>query len=160
VIGVLVLQGVGFSFLFVPLATAALSFVPRTQLADATGLNSVVRQFGGSSGLAIYGTLLAQYGARARADLGEYVTIYRPEVTARVATVTQAFMMRGMDAASARAAAIQVLSGMVSRQAAVIAFERVFALTGLVLACTLPLVLLLRRGDHDDHPGTKHPAEA
>jgi MFS transporter, DHA2 family, multidrug resistance protein len=160
IIGVLVLQGVGFSCLFVPLSTVALSFVPRTQIADATGLNSVVRQFGGSAGLAIYGTLLSQYVVRAHADLSGHVTAFRPEVADRVTAMARGFMMHGMDAISARSAAIAALAGTVARQATVIAFERVFALTGLVLALTLPLVLLLRQGEHDDHPESQEPREA
>ena len=46
-------QGVGFSCLFVPLSTVALSAIPRHKMADATGLNSLFRQVGGSIGLAI-----------------------------------------------------------------------------------------------------------
>jgi DHA2 family multidrug resistance protein len=152
IIGVLVLQGVGFSCLFVPLATVALSHVPRVQLSDATGLNSVVRQFGGSAGLAIYGTLLTQHGVRARSHLGEFVTAYRPDVAERLAAMTHAFIARGMDAVTAKTAAVQALAGVVARQGAVIAFEHIFAMTGIALACTLPLVLLLRHSDHDDHP--------
>jgi DHA2 family multidrug resistance protein len=152
IIRTLMLQGVGFSCLFVPLATVALSFVPRVQLTDATGLNSVVRQFGGSAGLAIYGTLLTQYGEQARSVLNESVNVYRPEVAERLAAITRGLVQHGMDAVSARAAAVQALAGIVQRQAMVIAFERVFALTGLVLGLTLPLVLFLRQSEHDDHP--------
>jgi DHA2 family multidrug resistance protein len=153
VIRVLMLQGVGFSCLFVPLATVALSFVPRVQISDATGLNSVMRQFGGSAGLAIYGTLLTQHATRAREHLGEYVTAYRPETVERLAGLTRGFMMRGMDSLTAKTAAVQALAGTVARQGAVLAFEHVFALTGIALACTLPLVLLLRESEHDDdHP--------
>jgi len=43
----------GSVVLFVPLATMALSRVPRPKLADAAGLNSCVRFIGGSTGLAI-----------------------------------------------------------------------------------------------------------
>ena len=159
VIGVLVLQGFGFSCLFVPLATLALSFVPRVQISDATGLNAVVRQFGGSAGLAIYGTLLTQHGVRARAHLSEFVTAYQPGVTERLAAMTRAFMMRGMDALTAKTAALQALSGLVARQGAVIAFEHIFALTGIALGCTLPLVLLLRQSEHDDHPDAQITAQ-
>jgi DHA2 family multidrug resistance protein len=160
IIGCLFLQGFGFSFLFVPLSTVALSFVPRTQLADATGLNSVVRQFGGSAGLAIYGTLLARYGDQARAGLAEHVTIYQPLVAQRLALLAGAFARRGMDLPHARTAALQVIAGAVARQGMTIAFERVFALTGLALALTLPLVLILRQSEHDDHPHTPGPAIA
>ncbi len=152
IIGVLVLQGVGFSCLFVPLATVALSHVPRVQLTDATGLNAVVRQFGGSAGLAIYGTLLSQHATRARADLAEHVTAVDPGTAERLAAMTRAFIAHGYDALTAKSAALQAMAGTVARQGAVLAFEHVFALTGLALAVTLPLVLLLRQSEHDDHP--------
>lgn len=152
IIGVLILQGIGFSCLFVPLATVALSFVPRLRIADATGLNAVVRQFGGSAGLALYGTLLSRDAVRATAALSEHVTPYRPEVTERLAILAHGFAQRGMDVVAAKAAALKVLAGLVARQGTVIAFERTFALTGLVLALSLPLVLLMRQNPHDDHP--------
>jgi DHA2 family multidrug resistance protein len=49
IIGVLVLQGVAFSCLFIPLTTVALASIPRHKLADATGMNSLLRQIGGGS---------------------------------------------------------------------------------------------------------------
>src|SRR5262249_45835335 len=42
----LLITGCGFACLFIPLATAALTFVSRAELADAAGLNSFVRQIG------------------------------------------------------------------------------------------------------------------
>jgi DHA2 family multidrug resistance protein len=152
IISVLVLQGVGFSCLFVPLSTVALSHVPRVQLSDATGLNSVVRQFGGSAGLAIYGTILSQHAARARSHLSEFVTALDPGVAARLAAMTRAFIAHGMDAMTAKTAALQAMTGAVARQSATLAFEHVFALTGIMIGCTLPLVLVLRQSEHDDHP--------
>ncbi|HEY8080281.1 MAG TPA: DHA2 family efflux MFS transporter permease subunit, partial [Labilithrix sp.] len=52
----LVITGFGFACLFIPLTTVALSHTPRAQLADAAGLNSFVRQIGGSVGLTIFAT--------------------------------------------------------------------------------------------------------
>src|SRR5207237_7767488 len=48
IIGALILQGIAFSCLWVPLITVALSSVPRAKVADATGLNALIRQIGGS----------------------------------------------------------------------------------------------------------------
>ncbi|MBW7933092.1 MAG: DHA2 family efflux MFS transporter permease subunit [Gemmatimonadaceae bacterium] len=154
IIGVLVLQGIGFSCLFVPLATVALSHVPRTQLTDATGLNAVVRQFGGSAGLAIYGTLLSQHATRARSHLAEHVTAYDAGSVERLAMITRGLVTHGYDTLTAKTAALQAMAGTVARQGAVLAFDHVFALTGLALAVTLPLVLVLRQSEHDDHPDT------
>jgi DHA2 family multidrug resistance protein len=150
IIFTLLLQGVGFSLLFVPLTTVALSHVARTQLTDASGLNSLVRQFGGSAGLAIYGTLLEQYSTRARAALAVHVDPYRPEVAQRLESMTRGMIAAGMDAATARAAALKALAGTVARQGAMIAFEKTFMLTGFMMLTLLGLVFFLRSKDHED----------
>lgn len=150
IIATLLLQGVGFSLLFVPLTTVALSHVARTQLTDASGLNSLVRQFGGSAGLAIYGTLLEQYTTRARAALAVHVDPYRPEVAQRLELMTQGMLGRGMDATTAKAAALRALAGTVARQGTMIAFEKTFMLTGFMMLTLLALVIFLRSKDHED----------
>lgn len=76
-------QGVGLSCLVVPLTTTALNIVPRHKLADATGLNSLMRQIGGSVGLAIFPTVLSRYGVVARSALTAHMDPSRPEVQAR-----------------------------------------------------------------------------
>ena len=60
VVGAIVIQGLGFAAIFVPLTTVALARIPRYRLTDATGLNSLLRQIGGSLGLAAFATLLPQ----------------------------------------------------------------------------------------------------
>ena len=149
IIATLLLQGVGFSLLFVPLTTVALSHVARTQLTDASGLNSLVRQFGGSAGLAIYGTLLEQYSTRARAALAVHVDPFRPEVAQRLELMTRGLVGSGMDAATAKAAALKALAGTVARQGAMIAFEKTFMLTGFMMLTLLAFVFFLRSKDHE-----------
>ena len=65
----LIIQGVAFSCLFIPLTTIALSSIPRHRLSDATGLNSLLRQTGGSVGLAVFATLLSRFATKARGDM-------------------------------------------------------------------------------------------
>jgi MFS transporter, DHA2 family, multidrug resistance protein len=140
----ILVQGVGFSFLFVPLTTAALSNVPRARLADATGLNSLLRQVGASMGLAIFATLLSRYGTQARAALASHVSLDRPEVRDRLAALTGGFAQRGFDGVSAHEAALRALDGIVARQAMVIAFEQVLLVTGICFLCVLPLLFFLK----------------
>ena len=137
-------QGVGFSLLFVPLTTAALARIPRERLADATGLNSLLRQVGASIGLAVFATLLERYGWRARAVLSAHVLPDRLEVQDRLAQMAAGFVQRGFDPVSAKTAALQALAGTVAGQGMVIAFEQVFLLSGMVLLCTLPLLFFLK----------------
>ena len=54
----LYLRGLGMGFIFTPLSAIALSDIPRHKMAQASGLYNVLRQIGGSFGVAIMGTLL------------------------------------------------------------------------------------------------------
>ncbi len=157
IIRVLLLQGIGFSCLFVPLTTVALSHIQRTELTDASGLNSLVRQLGGSVGLAIYGQLLEQYTTRARDAMLPYVDPHRLDVMQRLQAMAHGMMQRGMDPTTARASALKAMDGMVSAQSAMIAFEKVFMLTGFAMLVLIPLTILLREKPHHEQ---ESPAEA
>jgi DHA2 family multidrug resistance protein len=149
----MVIQGVGFSLLFVPLTTVALSHVERRFIADASGLNSLVRQLGGSVGLAIFTTLLARFVVRAHDSLIADIDPSRLVVSTRMMGMERAFMARGMDAASAHGAALAAMAAMVGRQAQLIAFDKSFQLSALCMAALLPLTLLLRQPRH--HAGER-----
>jgi MFS transporter, DHA2 family, multidrug resistance protein len=145
----ILVQGVGFSFLFVPLTTAALSNVPRTKLSDATGLNSLLRMIGGSMGVAVFATMLARYGVEARHGLVAHLWPGRPEVQARLQQMQDFFAARGYDPSSAHAAAIQALAGTVARQSMVLSFRKDFILCAILFMMVLPLLLFLKVKRHD-----------
>ncbi|HEX9291432.1 MAG TPA: DHA2 family efflux MFS transporter permease subunit [Anaeromyxobacteraceae bacterium] len=152
----ILVQGVGFSFLFVPLTTSALSHVPRTKLTDATGLNSLLRQIGGSMGLAIFATLLSRYQVHARHALSAHVTAESPAVMERLAQLQAGLAARGgLDPVSAKAAALAALNGQVAQQAATLAFEKTFLVTGILFMCVLPLLLFLRANPATRRGGEK-----
>src|SRR5204862_2847499 len=89
IVGALMVQGLGFSFLFVPLTTVALASIPRQRMPDATGLNSLMRQIGGSIGLAAFATLMTRYMAPTRMAVAQPLTAGRPEVAERLGALTQ-----------------------------------------------------------------------
>jgi DHA2 family multidrug resistance protein len=144
IVDAILIQGVGFSLLFVPLTTAALSQIPRTKLADATGLNSLLRQVGASMGLALFATILSRHAVQAKAAIAAHVTLERPEVQARLGALVAGFQARGFGAVEAREAAVRVLDGTVTRQAMVLSFQHVLALTGVLFLCVLPLLIFLK----------------
>jgi DHA2 family multidrug resistance protein len=140
----LVWQGVGFGCIFVPLTTVALTNVPREKLTDATGLNALLRQVGGSMGLAIFATLLGHYATAARGSLRTHLSLYNSASLQRLMMVQQGLVAKGLDATSAQAAAPGALAGMVARQAMVLSFEKVFLLAGICFLAILPLLLFLK----------------
>ena len=56
----LLIRGVAMGLLFTPLTTLALSRIPKQKIAQASGLFNVIRQLGGSFGVAIMGALLTR----------------------------------------------------------------------------------------------------
>ena len=144
IVASLVWQGVGFSLIWVSLTTVALSRVPRDKLTDATGLNSLLRQIGGSVGLAIFATLLGRAATQARASIGAHLGFTNPEAQLRLWQVEQGLLGRGLDAATAHAAAPSTLAGLVARQAMVLSFEKLFLLAGICFLAILPLLFFLK----------------
>jgi DHA2 family multidrug resistance protein len=144
IISAIVLQGVGMSLMMVPLQTVALSTTPRHRLPDATGLSSLMRQLGGSIGLAIFATLLSRYGVQIRSTLSAQVIAERPIVIGRLAQIQTGLIGRGLDAASAHELALRSLGGTVAREAMVMAFEKLFVVGAMAFVIVLPLLFLLR----------------
>src|SRR5262249_25440023 len=96
----IMIQGFGFASLFLPLTTVALAGIPRYRLTDATGLNSLLRQIGGSLGLAAFATLLPHFVAAARSGVAAHIDPGRPEVAARLGALQSALAARGLDASA------------------------------------------------------------
>jgi DHA2 family multidrug resistance protein len=153
VIMALITQGVGFACLFVPLTTVSLSSIPRHLMADATGLNSLFRQVGGSIGLAVAATMLSRFNMTARTALISHVTGTDPNAYMRMRQMTGALAARGLDALGARETALRAIDIAVSRQATLISFERVFLLAGVLFFLVLPLLAFLKAPKTTDEKG-------
>jgi DHA2 family multidrug resistance protein len=144
IVHVLILQGIAFACLFIPLTTIALSTIPRHRLADATGLNSLLRQTGGSMGLAVFATYLSRFTTRAHSTLVGNMDPGRAVVTSRMAGLQQMMQSHGLDPIASRQAAARMLDLQITRQAMMLAFEKLFYVAGISFLCVLPLLLFLK----------------
>jgi DHA2 family multidrug resistance protein len=153
VVSALLVQGAAFACIWVPLTTVALTSIPRHKMSDATGSNSLVRQIGGSVGLAIFATLLSRSTTAARVGLIAHIVPGSPEVLARLAGSARMLAGRGgLDLSTARMTAHAMLDFGVERQASVLAFEKMFLLAGLLFLMVLPLLLFLKAPDTEGRP--------
>ncbi len=145
---VLAIQGVAFACLFIPLTTVALSTIPRAKLADATGLNSLLRQIGGSVGLAAFASLMPRYFAQSMTGLTAHLVGGRPEVEQRLGAMRGALMRQGASAGEATRGALRILWGMTGRQAMMLTYEKLFLLSGILFVLVMPLLYFLRSPRH------------
>jgi DHA2 family multidrug resistance protein len=72
------LRGLGMGLLFTPLSAIALSDIKRQDMAQASGLFNVIRQVGGSFGVAVVGSVLTQRTLFHIAVNGQSVHQYSP----------------------------------------------------------------------------------
>src|SRR5437879_2207015 len=86
------IQGVGMSLLFVPLTTVSMDPIPRERMGNATSLFNLMRNIGGSVGIATTGTMLARNNQSTTSVLGANVTPYSPASQALLAQMTGAFI--------------------------------------------------------------------
>jgi len=128
-------QGLSLGFIFVPLTTVTLSAVPNPELANATGLMSLVRQLGGSFGIAILTTLLS-----------------------RQMTIQYETLANGVT--QTHGVPVPVLAQIVGLNAQVIAYDYLFRLTGLIFFICVPLVFFLRASRKPGAAGGTVPAMA
>ena len=125
------LSGLALGFIFVPLSTVMLAEIDKRDLANATGISTLVRQLGGSFGIAILTTLLVWKQKHVFADLTASVTQSHYAVHAMMAQATTQ-----MDA-------VRQLAGMLAQDASLISFNFLFRLSAIVFFASVPFVWFL-----------------
>ncbi len=138
-------QGIGLSLIFVPLTTISMDPIPRERMGNATSLFNLMRNLGGSVGIAVTGTLLQRKTSVHGQLLGEHVTVYSDTARQSLETMRQGFIAGGSDPVTATQQAYASLQGMILRQATMVSFVDLFRLLGVMFLLLLPLVLLMRR---------------
>jgi DHA2 family multidrug resistance protein len=137
-----VVAGLAMGFIFVPLTTMAVGTLRNEQIGNATGLFNLMRNVGGSFGIAITTTLLARTAQRTQALLVGHLTpenpIYRDRVDALTAALAPHF------GSNAGERAIAIVYRELVRQASLVAYVEVFRLIALVSLLCVPLVFLFR----------------
>jgi DHA2 family multidrug resistance protein len=152
----LMIRGVGTTFMFLPITLATLTPIPREDVSAATGFFNLMRQLGGSIGIACLTTVLASRDAFHRVVLIEKLQQVSASAGLRLSQLTGGFMSRGFDRVTAFHMAEKALDGMVSIQAIVMSFGDIFHLVGWAFIATLPLVFLLGSGKGAKMGGGAH----
>jgi DHA2 family multidrug resistance protein len=150
------IQGVGMSLLFVPLTTVSMDPIPREKMGNATSLFNLMRNIGGSIGIAATGTMLARNTQATTAVLGANVTAYDHASQATLMQMRAAFIASGSDPVTATSRANAAVFGMVQRQATMVSFVGIFLLLGILFIALVPLVLLMKRPRRGAGPAAAH----
>ncbi len=139
------IQGFGLGFIFVPLSTLTLSTIRRDKLVNATSAFNVLRNLGGSVGIALATTLLAQRSQIHQANLVSHVNVWDPDTTARLARWTNHFLAHGSDSFTAQRRAVAMLYQDTIGQAQALAYIDDFWLLAVLFSIIPFFIPLMRR---------------
>jgi len=138
----LVIRGVGMALLFVPLTTLAIQDLKGPELGQGTGLNNMMRQLGGSFGIAALTTLIHIRQAYHRSILIENVNPYNSIYTQQNNGLIANFMAHGKGLADATRMAAQAMEGKVIRQTLLLTYNDAYWVAGLIMLFSIPLIYL------------------
>ena len=149
-------QGITMALLFVPLTTTTMDPIPKEQMGNATSIFNLMRNIGGSTGIAVATTFLERRTQAQINLLGTNVTAYSAPARQMLRGARGALMAAGADPSTATQQAYGVVFGSVSQQAAMLAFLETFRVLGLVFLILLPFLLLMRRPARKGGPPAAH----
>jgi MFS transporter, DHA2 family, multidrug resistance protein len=138
-------RAMGQPLLMVPLSTITTGLIEREQAGSASGLFNMLRNLGGSVGIAILSTLFTVREQFHSAKLGEGITVYSQAVQERVLNMTLGFYSKGYDPVSALQKTIGTIDMTVRRQASVMAFNDCFYFVSITLVLSSFLILLCQK---------------
>jgi DHA2 family multidrug resistance protein len=139
-----VLQGVALALLFIPLMALSMSGIPKEKMGNATSIFNLMRNIGGSFGIAIMTTFLSRRSQYHQARLVENVTSGNLLLRDMLAGMKAWFLTHGVDAYDAQRKAFAAVYGMVQRHAMMQAFVEAFFVMSIMFLAMLPMLLLLR----------------
>ena len=142
------IQGAALALLFVPLTTATMDRISKEEMGNATSIFNLMRNIGGSVGIAGATTYLFRREQFHVARLGAHIQPWSPQTRGMVRGLSRAFMARGSDPHTAMQRAYAALWGMVQRHAAMAAFLDTFLALALVFLLVLPMLLLMKKPRH------------
>ena len=138
----LLIRGVGMALLFVPLTTLAIADLKGPEVGQGTGLNNMMRQLGGSFGIATLTTIIHVRQGVHRNNLISYVNIYNPNYTDRFNMLMHGFMAKGKSMLDATQMAYSAIEGAVMRQTMLLTYDDAYWISGLVMLFSIPMLYL------------------
>jgi DHA2 family multidrug resistance protein len=136
--------GLGLGMIFVPLTTTTLAAIPKPEMGNATGMYNLLRNIGGSVGIAVSATLVARFSKLYENTLVAHVQPTNPLFQKKLEVLSQAVVARGVPPSEAEQTALAMIYNMVSRQAGILAFNHTFWILGIAFLLVIPCLLLLR----------------
>ena len=142
----LVIRGVGLPLLFIPITSLSLSTLKGLEIGQGVAFTGMMRQVGGSFGVALITTFMARQNMFHRSTLVTNLNTDNPAVINRLHGIQQGFISKGMTPDLALKSAYKALDYSVTSQANVLSYMDVFYYLGILFLLAIPFVLFVKTG--------------
>lgn len=140
----LIVRGAGLGLLFIPITSLALSTLTGQEIGQGAAFTGMMRQLGGSFGIAAITTFISTQTSQHRANLLSHLDINSLDVQQRIAGIKASFIAKGMSPDAALNAAYKLLDLSVMKQSAVLSYMDVFLYLGILFLICIPFVLFVK----------------
>lgn len=140
----LIMRGIAMALLFIPITMMSLSMLKGRQIGDGAAFTGMMRQLGGSFGIAAITTYLSVKNVVHRNDLVSQLNVNDLDVQQRIQGMQQAFTAKGMTPDVALKGAYKAMDYTVMKQAAVLSFMDAFLILGIMFLICVPFVLFVK----------------
>lgn len=140
----LITRGVGLGLLFIPITTLSLSTLSGQGIGQGAAFTGMMRQLGGSFGVALITTFISRQTVVHRSDLAPHITASDLLTQQKISAMQHGFMAKGFTAQEALSKAYQALDLSMTKQAVVLSYMDVFLYLSIVFAICVPFVLLVK----------------
>jgi DHA2 family multidrug resistance protein len=140
----LIIRGLAMGLIFIPLTTISLANLNGAEIPQGTALSNMVRQLGGSIGIAVITTYISTDTYKHYAALNDNVNAIQPETLDRVKMLTGAFVSKGYDLASATKGAYSIIARSIYSQATFLTYKDLFIYLGFFFLLLIPLLIMFK----------------
>ena len=140
----LITRGIGMAILFVPLTTLAIQELHGKEIGQGTGLNNMMRQLGGSFGVAILTTLIHLNSGKVRNVLLENINPYNPAYVQRRDGQIHNFVSKGYNLLQAQQMSDRAMEGTIMKQTMLVTYDNMYLLIGVFVLASIPIIYLTK----------------
>lgn len=148
----LILRGVGLGLLFVPITTLSLSTLKGKEIGEGAAFTGMMRQLGGSFGIAIITTFMAIFNQQHRVNLISHLDQTSFQVQQTVQRLQQGFMAKGFTFNQALSKAYKAIEYKVLVQSSVLTYMDIFMYLGILFLLCIPFILMIKKGKNKIDP--------
>jgi len=141
----LLVRGFGLGFVSTPITIAAFATLRGRQIASGAALLNLIRQLGGSFGIAVLGSYVTSQTQVHRVDLVSNLFSGSQEFHQRIAIQAAGLGQQGLSLANAHMVSLALVSHEVQRQASTMAYNDAYLLVGVTLALIFPAAFLFQK---------------